>query len=313
MKQVVTAAVAQLAPVFLDREATIEKACGAIAEAAKAGARIVVLPEAFVPGYPYWTIVHDPTRTGDFLRRLHENAVEIPSKSTDRLCTAARESGIFVCIGVNEKHHGTLYNTIVFIGPDGSILGRHRKLVPTNHERMVWGRGDGSDLAVFETDLGIVGGLICYEHGNALFDYALQAQHEEIHVAVWPGGMPGIMDIIDAAIRHYAFSGGSFVLCATSILTPEIIAALGDGGSVSKLGPGAGCSAIVSPRGKLLAGPADPDKETILCADLDPTEIVEAKSVLDCVGHYARPDVVSLRLRRDPASPLEITDSGEVD
>lgn len=309
MDQPVKAAVAQLAPVFLDRAATIEKACRAMGEASKAGARVVVFPEAFVSGYPYWTIVRDPTETGAFMRRLHENAVEIPSESTEILCAAARDAGIFVCIGIHEKEAGTLYNTVLFIDPEGRIPGKHRKLVPTNHERMVWGRGDGRDLQVFDTPLGVVGGLICYEHANALFGYALQAQHEEIHVAVWPGGMPSISGVIDAAVRHYAFGGGCFVLCATSILTPEILDALGEGGSVSKLAPGGGHSLIVGPRGNVLAGPAAPEAETILYADLDPAAIVDAKSVVDCAGHYARPDVLKLHVYRDRCASLEISGS----
>jgi aliphatic nitrilase len=308
VKNIVKAAVAQLAPEFLDRTSTIEKACRAVLEASKAGAHVIAFPEVFVPGYPHWTIVRDPTDTGSFMRRLHENAVEIPSESTEILCAAAKDAGIFVCIGVNEKDRGTLYNTVLFIGPEGRVLGKHRKLVPTNHERMVWGRGDGRDLRVFESEIGVMGGLICYEHANALFGYALQAQYEQIHLAVWPGGMPSITGVIDAAMRHYAFSGGCFVLCATSILTPGIIDALGEGGSVSKLSPGGGCSMIVGPRGAILAGPAAPEDETILYADLDPAQITEAKSVLDCAGHYARPDVLKLQLYRDRHSSLEISE-----
>lgn len=308
MKNIVKAAVAQLAPVFLDRRSTVEKACRAAIDASKAGAHVIAFPEALVPGYPYWTIVRDPTETGSFMQRLHENAVEIPGESTELLCAAAKEARIHVCIGINERDRGTLYNTVLFIDSEGRILGKHRKLVPTNHERMVWGRGDGRDLNVFETEIGVMGGLICYEHANALFGYALQAQHEQIHLAVWPGGMPSITGVIDAAVRHYAFSGGCFVLCATSILTPEIIDALGKGGSVSKLSPGGGCSMIVGPRGAILAGPAAPDDETILYAELDLAQITEAKTVVDCAGHYARPDVLKLQLYRDRYSSIEISE-----
>jgi aliphatic nitrilase len=171
---------------------------------------------------------------------------------------------------------------------------------------MVWGRGDGRDLQVFDTDLGVVGGLICYEHGNALFRYAIQAQREEIHVAVWPGGMASINGVIDAAIRSYAFEASNFVLNATSILTEEILEALGSGGSVSKLQAGGGHSAIVAPRGVYLAGPEDSGDETILYADLEPERIVDAKLVVDCAGHYARPDVVRLQLRKTGGGPLDV-------
>jgi aliphatic nitrilase len=304
----VKVAAAQLAPVFLDRDATVEKACTAIREAGRNGASLIVFPEAFVPGYPYWAIVRDPTETPPFQRRLHEQAVEIPGPVTDALCDAAREAGCWVCMGVNEKEGGTLYAAIVYIGPDGRIAGRHRKLVPTNHERMVWGRGDGRDLCVFETPFGVLGGLLCYEHGNALFRYAIQAQREAVHVAMWPGGMPSITGIIDAAVRHYAFEGACFVVNATSILTEEIIRALGEGGNVAKLSPGGGYSAILGPRGQFFAGPADHGEETVLYADLDPAALVDAKTVFDCCGHYARPDVVTLHVRRGAQNPVEMVD-----
>ena len=306
MNEVVRVAAAQVAPVFLDRDASVAKACETIARVGAAGAELVVFPETYVPGYPYWVVVHDPTETGKFQRKLVEQSVEIPSPSTDALCAAARESSCFVCIGVNERDGHTLYNTLLFIDAEGRIAGKHRKLVPTNHERMVWGRGDGRDLRVFDTPLGKIGGLICYEHGNALFRYAIQAQHEEIHVSVWPGGMPSIHGIIDAAIRSYAFEGSSFVINATSILTDEILEALGTGGSTAKLAPGGGYSAIVAPRGALLAGPEDHGEESLIYADLERERVTDAKLVVDCAGHYTRPDVVRLQIRGTASEPLDI-------
>jgi len=311
MGRTIRAAAAQLAPVFLNREATVEKVCRNILEAGKNGAQFVAFPETFIPGYPYWAMALDPlsvrrSSPPSFSRRLFEQSVEIPSQATKELCTAAKEAGCLAVIGLNERDGGTLYNTQIFVGATGEILGKHRKLVPTSHERMVWGRGDGRDLAVFPTpSCGKVGGLICYEHSNALFRYALQAQGEEIHVANWPGGLPWLNSIIDAAIRHYAFEAQAFVVNSTAILTEEIISALGQGGSIDQLAPGGGYSAIVAPGGKFLAGP-EQEKETILYADLDFDQIIDWKIVVDSSGHYARPDVVRLLLSREPRHPLVI-------
>jgi len=300
----VRVAAAQVAPVFMDRAATLAKAVDTVLEAARNGAELVVFPEAFVPGYPYWAMALDPMSINAFLQRLYVEAVEIPSVALEPLCAAAREASISVCLGLSERAGGTLYNSQLFIGPDGHIVGRRRKLVPTSHERMVWGRGDGTDLGLFDLPFGRTGGLICYEHANPLFRYALSAQGEEIHIATWPG-LGGISSVVDAACRHYAFEAQAFVINVTSILTSEILAALGPGGSVAKLEPGGGYTAIVTPRGDFLAGPQR-DGEAILYADLDPALIDKAKSIVDTSGHYARPDVVTLHLNRAAQTPLVI-------
>ena len=305
MSSKLTVAAAQLAPVFLDRDATVEKACRTMREAGAAGARLVAFPETYIPGYPYWSLVLDRMSTGrTFDRKLFAEAVEIPSPATKALCAAAQAAHLYAVVGLNERDGGTLYNTQLLLGPEGDIIGRRRKLVPTSHERMVWGRGDGRDLQVWPTSLGRLGALICYEHSNALYRYALQSQGEQIHVANWPGGVPGINSIIDAAIRHYAFEAQAFVVNATAVLTDEIIAALGSGGSVDKLAPGGGYSAIVGPLGQFLAGP-ELSKETLLLAELDFERIVDAKLIVDSAGHYARPDVVRLVLNRHPHGVLE--------
>jgi aliphatic nitrilase len=301
-------AAAQVAPVFMDRAATLAKAVDTVREAARNGAELVAFPEAFVPGYPFWAMTLDPMSINPFLQRLYAEAVEIPSPALDPLRAAARETSVSVCLGLSERVGGTLYNSQLFIGPDGDIVGRRRKLVPTSHERMVWGRGDGTDLCVFDLPFGRVGALICYEHANALFRYALSAQGEEIHIAMWPG-LAGISSIVDAACRHHAFEAQAFVVNVTSVVTPEILAALGSGGSVSKLQPGGGYTAIVAPRGDFLAGPVC-DGETILYADLDPALIDKAKSIVDTAGHYARPDVVTLHLNQAAQTPLVIRRPG---
>jgi nitrilase len=295
---------AQVAPVFMDRAATLAKAADTVREAARNGAELVAFPEAFVPGYPFWAMALDPMSINPFLQRLFAEAVQIPSPALDPVRAAARETGISVCLGLSERVGGTLFNSQLFIGPDGGIVGRRRKLVPTSHERMVWGRGDGSDLQVFDLPFGRTGALICYEHANPLFRYALIGQGEEVHVAMWPG-LGGISTIVDAACRHHAFEAQAFVVNVTSVLTPETLAALGSGGSLAKLQPGGGYSAILSPRGDFLAGPL-PDGEAILYADLDPALIDKAKSIVDSAGHYARPDVVSLHLNTTAQAPFVV-------
>jgi aliphatic nitrilase len=299
----IKAAAAQLAPELFDRDRTIEKACSAIAEAGRNGARLVAFPESFVPGYPYFAFLLAPTQINRYVATLYREAVQVPSPATDALCAAAKSAECYVVMGMHERRGGTLYNAQLFIGPDGAILGCRRKLMPTSHERMIWGRGDGSDLSVYKTELGTLGGLICYEHANALFRYALQVQGEQIHVATWPGGMPGINSIIDAAARSYAFEAQAFVINVTSVLTEASLAAL-EPELRDQLKVGGGYSGILTPRGDWLAGP-QLEGEALLYAELDFARIDAIKSIVDSAGHYARPDVVQLKLNRKPQSPLD--------
>ncbi len=309
MATTIKVAAAQMAPVFMNRDATVDKICRLIAAAGAEGAKLISFPETIIPGYPYWAQLLDPMSTAGFNRELYKQSVDIPSPATEALCAAAKAADCHAVVGVNERDGGTLYNTQIFIGPGGEIMGKRRKLVPTYHERMIWGRGDNADLAVFATPFAMLGGLICAEHSNALFRYALQAQGEQIHLATWPGGIKSLMPIMDFAIRSYAWEAQAFVVNATSIVTPEIIEYLGQGGSLDRLEPGLGFTAIVAPRGEYIAGP-ETDKEVVLYADLDFDRIVDLKRSLDSIGHYARPDVVRLLLRRSETNqrPIVIED-----
>jgi len=299
----VKVAAAQLAPEPFDRDRTVAKACSAIEEAGRNGAQLIAFPETFVPGYPYFLLHLPPTQINAHVATLYRQAVQVPSPATELLAAAARRAQCHVVMGLHERCGGTLYNSQLFIAPDGSLLGCRRKLVPTSHERMLWGRGDGRDLAVYSTALGVLSGLICYEHSNALFRYALQAQGEQIHVAAWPGGMPGIHNIIDAAARHYAFEAQAFVLNVTSVITEASLAAL-PAEIRDKLKIGGGYTGIIAPRGDWLAGPVL-EGEALLYADLDVALIDALKSIVDSAGHYARPDVVQLKLNRSAQRPLD--------
>ena len=300
-----TAAVVQAAPVFLDRDATVDKACRLIGQAGERGARVVVFPETWVPGYPFWLTsalpLQEPLR---LFTRLFKNAVEVPSAATAALGRAAAKSGVYVAIGINERdaqYKGSLFNTLLFIDDGGRVLGKHRKLMPSYGERTVWGWGDGSGLRVFDTPLGRLGGLICWEHEMPLVRYAMYSKGEQVHCSVWPA-YSFQNDHIDFGCRQYAFEGGCFVLVSCGLWNAETIPAeLGLQGR--PLLDANGGSGIIAPGGNYLAGPLY-NSEDILYAEIDLEQIVPHKQLLDVVGHYARPDVVQLLLHDEPRPPV---------
>ena len=304
-KKLVRVAAVQIAPDLASREGTVERVLNAIAEAAGKGAKLVVFPETFVPWYPYFSFCYPPMATGAEHIRLYENAVTIPSPATHAVAAAARRHGVVVALGVNERDHGTLYNTQILFDADGSIALKRRKITPTFHERMIWGQGDGSGLTVVDTAVGRVGALACWEHYNPLARYALMAQHEEIHVAQFPGSLVGpiFADQIEVTIRHHALESGCFVVNATGWLTEAQIAEIQPDEKLQR-GLRGGCmTAIISPEGAHVVPPLT-EGEGILIADLDMGLITKRKRMMDSVGHYARPELLSLVLDNRSQAPM---------
>jgi aliphatic nitrilase len=302
---VVRVAAVQIAP-DLDRAAgTLERVLGAIAEAAGQGARLVVFPETFVPWYPYFAFVQPPVLTGGEHVRLYENAVVVPGPATEAVAAAARRHGAVVVLGVNERDHGSLYNSQLVFDATGALVLHRRKITPTFHERMIWGQGDGAGLKVVPTAVGRIGALACWEHYNPLARYALMAQHEEIHVAQFPGSLVGpiFAEQIEVTIRHHALESGCFVVNATGWLTDDQIARIAPDEKLRKALTGGCMTAIVSPEGKHLVPPLTAG-EGILIADLDLGLIVKRKRMMDSVGHYARPELLSLVLDNRAAAPM---------
>lgn len=304
----VRVAAIQAAPVFMDRDRTVEKTVGLIGNAASKGARLVAFGETFIPGYPAWldlcpgSAAWDSPPAKKAYARLVENSVEIPGPATERLAGAAREHGVVVVVGVHERvgtgpGHGTLYNTQIIFGHDGSILSTHRKLVPTHAERLIWGRGDARGLEAVETPIGRVGNLICWEHWMPLARQAMHESAEAIHIAAWPT----VREMYLIASRHYAFEGRCFVLAVGQIIAARDLPAELERPAELKGRDDAlvvsGGSCIIGPDGALLAGPVE-GKEEILIADLDLARIDEESMALDVTGHYNRPDLFQLRVRR---------------
>jgi nitrilase len=315
MNRKVRVAAVQASSVFLDREATTEKAVKAIIEAGQNGAELVVLPETFIPCYPTWIWTADSVATGaDLYVRLCEQAVERGSETIAKLQVAAKGAGAIVACGINERDGGTLYNSQVLIDAEGEVMGYRRKLMPTCPERIVWGRGDSSDLQVWDTPLGTLGALICYEHMMTPARAALAGMGEEIHIAMWPAtpeqeGQLSI-DTIEVLMRSYALETQGFVVYSCSwqdeIYTQANRAAQGgDAASplIDAMTPIMSASTgIIGPNGRYLAGPVR-DGEEIVYADLDPADRLRAKFMVDGSGHYTRPDVISIVIH-DPTPEL---------
>jgi nitrilase len=304
----VRAAVVQAASVAFDRARSIEKVRTLTAEAAGQGAELVVFPEAFVSGYPrgstFGTVVGDRSPAGrEEFRRYWEGAVEVPGPAVKVLAEIAREHAVYLVIGVIERDGGTLYCTVLFFDAAGVYLGKHRKLMPTAAERLIWGFGDGSTMPVFATPLGRIGAAICWENYMPLYRTTLYAKGVELYCAPTADGRDGWL----STVRHIALEGRCFVLSCNQFATradfPADYAPLVDVAPDQIVSRGG--SSIVDPLGTILAGP-NYEGEAILTADLDLAEIVRGKFDLDVVGHYARPDVFRLEVNERAASPVEL-------
>lgn len=305
-------AIVQESPILLDRDKTIEMAVGLVHKAAIGGAELVVFPEAFISGYPAWIWRLRPGSDWGLSEELHtrllNSSVDIDNDELSPLCEAAKNNNITVVCGMNERDgklsRATLYNTAVVIGNDGSILNRHRKLMPTNPERMVWGFGDGSGLKVVDTPVGKVGTLLCWENYMPLARYALYSQGVEVYVApTYDSGQGWI-----GTMQHIAREGQCWVVCSGVALTRDDIP--DNFPEKESLYPdtedwiNAGDSLVVAPGGEIVAGPMREEKG-LLFAEIDSAQVATAKRALDVAGHYSRPDVFTLNVNTQPQSPVK--------
>lgn len=304
-------AVVQAAPVLFDREATVAKALRLVQETAAAKPGLILFPEAFIPAYPrglsFGNVVGSRTLAG---RRTWErywaNAIDVPGPETETLGAAAREAQVYLAVGVIERDSrfsgGTLFCTLLYFGPDGQLLGKHRKLKPTAGERLIWGEGDGSTMPVFSTPFGKLGGLICWENYMPLARTAMYAKGVEIYLAPTADAR----DSWHATLRHIACEGRCFVLGCNQFVTKNMYPPDLEGIEDLVAQPEVLCrggSAVVSPLGDVLAGPLY-GEEGVLFADLDLGEVARSKIDFDAVGHYARPDVFQLIVNERPAPPV---------
>lgn len=309
------AAAVQASPVYLDASATADKAASLVREAASHDAKLVAFPEVFVPGYPYWNWITDPVTGSAWFEKLAKASVLVPGPEVDVVRKAARDCACYVVLGVNERSPvslGAIYNTLVFIGPDGAILGKHRKLVPTWAEKLTWTGGDGSSLRVYDTEIGRLGGLACGENTNTLARFALLGQGELVHVASYislPVAPPDY-DMAEAiklrAIAH-SFEGKIFTVVSCSTVSEEIIKAMEavvPDARARLQRKSSAFSGIIGPDGRVVGEPLI-DDEGIVYAEIDLERCIQPKQMHDIVGHYNRFDVFDLRVNRRPLAPLD--------
>lgn len=297
---------AQVAEVHLDREATVEKDCEYIYKAGDLDLDLLVFPEFHIPSRPTWHRFADDIEFDEYYARLFNQAVTVPGPTTEKLADAAAEAGVAVVVGINEKEAGTagtMYNSLLFINADGTVLGSRRKLVPTIDERMFHTGGTGEDMTTFDSSIGTLGGLMCGEHTNPLAKFTTIAQGEEIHAAAWPSfhywDREKRESFISSVCKEHAIAGAVPVVVSTGVLTEKLAESVG----ISAPDTDSGTSSIIGPHGMYLAGPKW-EGEGIVHAELDLEERTRAKAFHDPVGHYNRFDIFNLRVDRTPHEPV---------
>ncbi|MFM8322373.1 MAG: carbon-nitrogen hydrolase family protein [Chloroflexota bacterium] len=311
MSQTVRVAAIQAAPALFDRRACVDKLCSLTADAAAQGAQLALFPEAFIPAYPrglsFGMVVGSRSPLGrQTWQRYWEQSIDVPGPETQRIGEAARRAGIHLAVGVIERDGdssgGTLYCSVLYFGPDGALLGKHRKLKPTAAERLIWGEGDGSTLTVLDTPLGRIGGLICWENYMPLARMALYAKGVELYLAPTADSR----DAWQATLRHIALEGRCFVIGCNQYVTKDMYPADLPGLDELANQPEVMCrggSVIISPLGEVLSGPLF-DREGMLFADLDLDDLARSKLDFDVTGHYARPDIFQLAVDERPRPPV---------
>lgn len=314
------AAAVQASPVFLNVDATVDKACSIIEEAAGNEASLVAFPEVFVAGYPYWNWIMTPVQGSKWYEKLYVNSITVPGPEVDRICQSAKENNCHVVIGVNERGQsfGELYNTNLIIDNKGVVVGKHRKLVPTWAEKLTWTGGDGSSLKVYNTEIGPIGTLACGENTNTLARFALLAQGELIHIANYislPVAPPdyNMAEAIKIRAAAHSFEGKLFTIVSCSTITKEIIDIMKEDVSNAEellTRKNSAFSGIIGPNGAVIGEPLI-DDEGIVYADIDLSKCIQPKQMHDILGHYNRFDIFDLRVNTAPRKNITFSDTQE--
>lgn len=315
----VRVAAVQAGPVYMDLDASVEKACVLIKDAAKKGAQLVGFPEAFLPGYPWWIWLDNPLAGMGLTEKLFRNAITVPGPAIQKISACAKENNIYVCISGTEIEGSTLYLTQFWFDNNGNLMGKHRKMKPSNAERTIWGDGDGSTMEVFDTPIGKLGGLMCFEHLIPANLMTLGAQGEQIHVASWPP-LPekpeNIMSLMpnETATRHYCLANAAFSLFCTQVFNQDAVDMCCEGHPeyLKKLptalnnGLGGGNSKIFDTTGEVISDTIPETEEGVVVADLDLSQSIGQKMLIDTVGHYTKPGCLHMVFNRNAEKSVHI-------